>query len=207
MINEVLMPSVLTEQSVEAALPGPPRKKWTRQECLALDATGLFDQQHLELIEGELIVKMGNKRPHVNSLVRLQEWLIVVFGWGVVIPEGPIDVAPEDNPTNEPEPDIVVLKRDISNFTKCNPTPADLHLVVEIADTTLAFDRRTKAPLYARAGISDYWVLDVNRRQLLVHREPTRGGYASVQVYNEAESVSPLAAPQREFKVSDALPG
>jgi Uma2 family endonuclease len=199
------MPTVLTEAPVEAALPGPPRKKWTRQECLALEATGLFDQQHLELIEGELIDKMGKKRPHVNSLVLLHNWLVAVFGGRFVIQEGPIDVAAEDNPTNEPEPDLVVLKRDISNFTESNPTPAGLHLVVEIADTTLAFDRKTKAPLYARAGISEYWVLDVNRRQLLVHHEPTRGVYASVQVYNEGESVSPLAAPQREFPVVDAF--
>src|ERR1700678_623537 len=84
----------------------------------------------------------------------------------------PIDVSPEDNPSNEPEPDIIVLNRDFLNFRSANPSPQDLHLVVEVADTTLNFDLTTKAALYARAGVADYWVLDVNGRRLIVHREP-----------------------------------
>jgi len=77
---------------------------------------------------------------------------------------------------------------------------------VEIADASRNFDLTTKAALYARAGITEYWVLDVPGRRLLVHREPKSGRYASVVVYNEEESVAPLAAPQKQFRVADAFP-
>ena len=87
----------------------PPRKLWTRSEYEGLYSSVLMDRHRLELIEGELIDKMGKNRPHVNSLTLLLGWLIEVFGLRHVNPEAPIDVAPEDNPSNEPEPDLIVL--------------------------------------------------------------------------------------------------
>jgi Uma2 family endonuclease len=80
-----------------------------------------------------------------------------------------------------------------------------LHLVVEVADTTLSFDLTTKAALYARAGIVEYWVLDVPGRRLIVHRHPQLGKYTTILIYSEQESVAPLAAPQAMFKVADAF--
>ena len=159
----------------------------------------------MELVEGELISKMGKKRPHVNALTLVQGWLVQVFGFQFVNAEAPIDVAPEDNPTNEPEPDLIVLKEDLSHFT-ANPRAQDLRLVVEIADTSLNFDLTVKAALYARAGVCEYWVLDVAGRRLLVHRNPRSGAYADITVYDQHESVSPLAAPHASFRVADAFP-
>jgi hypothetical protein len=170
-----------------------------------LEASGLLDQESLELVEGELIGKMGKKRPHVNSFKRLHIWLMQVFGWQLVDVEAPIDVAPEDNPTNEPVPDLIVLRKDPSHLTS-NPRPEDLQLVLEIADSSLSFDTRVKAALYARAGVIEYRVLDVAGRRLLVHRNPRSGLYADVVAYGEHESVSPLAAPQAQFRVADAFP-
>jgi Uma2 family endonuclease len=185
----------------------PRRKRWTRPECVAMDAYGVLDpQQHVELIEGELIDKMGKNRPHVNSVVLIMVWLQQVFGIRFVNPEAPIDVRREDNLINEPEPDLIVLKRELSNFPIGNPQPEDLHLVVEVADSTLEFDLTTKAALYARARIVEYWVLDVNQRRLIVHRDPADGKYGTVTVYRENESVAPLAAPHAEFRPADAFP-
>ena len=79
----------------------------TRVEWAGIEAAVLSDQEHLELIHGQLISKRGKKRPHVNALVTVQAWLVRIFGEQFVNPEAPIDVAPEDNPTNEPEPDLV----------------------------------------------------------------------------------------------------
>jgi Uma2 family endonuclease len=172
-----------------------------------MEATGLWDQQRLELVEGELISKMGKNRPHVNVLTLVFAWLIRVFGEQHVNPEAPIDVAPEDNPTNEPEPDLIVLKRPLRDFPTENPRPDDLQLVVEVSDTTLGFDLTTKAALYSRAGIAEYWVVDVAARRIIVHREPQVGGYQSVAAYNEQETVRPLAALEHEFRVADAFPG
>ena len=148
------MPTIVTE-TPRPSPAEPPRKRWTRQECVALETSGIWAQQHLELIEGELISKMGKKRPHTNVLIVIQAWLVRVFGEQFVNPETPIDVAPEDNPTNEPEPDLIVLSRPSREF-KDNPQPSDLRLVVEISDSTLGFDRTTKARLYARARIIEY---------------------------------------------------
>jgi Uma2 family endonuclease len=87
-----------------------------------------------------------------------------------------------------------------------NPRPEDLRLVVEISDSTVAFDMTTKAALYARAGIVEYWVLDIPARRIIVHRDPREGRYQSVTAYSEQERVSPLAAPEQEFSVKDAFP-
>jgi Uma2 family endonuclease len=200
------MPTALIETLSPPAPLVPPRKLWTRAECAALETAGLLDGQHLELIDGELINRMGKHRPHVNSLTLLMGWLVQVFGVRFVNPESPIDVAPEDNPSNEPQPDIMVLKRDLAQIVSANPRPEDLQLVVEVADTTMNFDLTTKAALYARAGVVEYWVLDIKGRRLIVHREAGRMGYASIVVYGEHESVAPLSAPQSEFRVSAAFP-
>jgi Uma2 family endonuclease len=200
------MPSALIELPVQPVPSGPSRKRWNRAECASLDASGLLDQQHLELVDGELIDKMGKNRPHVNALAVMHAWLLRVFGERFVNQEAPIDVSPEDNPSNEPEPDLIVLNRDFLSFRSANPSPKDLHLVVEVADSTLNFDLTVKAALYARAGIVEYWVLDVSGRRLIVHRHPQSGKYMTILVYNEQENEAPLAAPHATFKAADAFP-
>ncbi len=194
------MPTVLTEA------PSPSeRKRWTRADRAVLEATEVLDQRDRELLEGDLIDRGPKYRPHSNALAWLRLWLQEVFGWKFVSTEVPIDVAPQDNPTSEPEPDIIVLKRAFSTFRTVNPGPPDLHLIVEIADSTLATDLKTKAALYARAGIPDYWVLDVNGRRLMVHREPHFGKYTEIAIYTEQESVAPLAAPHARFAIAYAF--
>jgi hypothetical protein len=100
------MPTVVTEQPYRPVPVDPPRKRWTRAECASFEAAGLWDHQRLELVEGGLISKTGKKRPHVICLSFVYAWLVEVFGKEYVHPEAPIDVTPEDNPTNEPEPDL-----------------------------------------------------------------------------------------------------
>jgi Uma2 family endonuclease len=193
------MPAALLEP-----LESPPRKRWTREECEKLEAMGWFAGQKFELIDGDLINTMGKNSPHVVGMLLMHEWLVSVFGFRRVQQEAPTDVAPQDNRLNEPEPDLVVLRTSRTAFTK-NPQPEDVLLVVEVSDTTLEFDLTKKAQLYARAGIPDYWVLDVNKRRLIVHREPLGGGYTAVLSYRTNERVSPLAAPQSPFLVSAAF--
>jgi Uma2 family endonuclease len=199
------MPALLTERLSPPAVQNPPRKRWTRAECERLEALGIFDQQRVELIEGELIDKMRKNRPHVNTAALLTAWLIQVFGGLRVNAEAPIDVAPEDNPTNQLVPDLVVLTRNYiaSDFQSTTPQPRDLDLVV---DTSLAFDLTVKAALYSRAGIAEYWVLDVPGRRLIAHRDPENGQYGSVTAYNEQEGVAPLAAPNSTSQVRDVFP-
>jgi Uma2 family endonuclease len=184
----------------------PPRKRWTRAECESLEATGLWDSDRLELIEGELIVKMSKKRPHMIVFMSVLEWLTSVFGMKHLNAEGPIDVASEDNPTSEPEPDIAVLAKAGAEYIRSNPPASDIRLAIEVSDSTLAFDLGPKARLYARAGIPEYWVFDIGDRQLIVHRYPQAGGYSAVTAYAEGESVTPLALPASSFPVAVAFP-
>jgi Uma2 family endonuclease len=155
------MPTVVTETPYRPVPMDPRRKKWTRLECPALETLEVFQQQRLELVEGDLISEMGKKRPHTIALTLVWECLVRIFDWKHINTGATIDVAPEDNPTNEPEPDLILLAKASQEYPVHNPQPADLRLVVEIGDSTLGFDLTVKARLYAWAGIDEYWVVDV----------------------------------------------
>ena len=200
------MPVDVTEPITPPASDTAPRKRWTRKECELLDAMGVWNGQRLELIDGELIDKrMPKNPPHILAVILLHEWLAAIFGFLRVRKEDPIDVATADNATSEPEPDLVVLRESARHFPNANPSPQDVELIVEVSESTLFFDLNKKAPIYARAGIPEYWVLDINLRRLIVHREPLDGKYHSVKIYHQDERVSPLAAPGSEFRVAQAF--
>lgn len=196
------MPSALLSPQTTVTLTSPPRKRWTRAELSVIESAGLLQNQKLELIEGELILKMGKNRPHTVSTWHLLKYLVNVFSIEFVQQEAPIDVHPQDVPSSEPEPDLIVLNCPINSILAENPKPSEIRLVCEVSDTSLAFDLRTKANLYSRAGVVEYWVLDVNDTRLIVHREPSPAGFKSVQAYGFDEYVSPLTATKAQVLVS-----
>lgn len=199
------MPVLLSEAPEPMVGEVLPHKTWTRAEVEILESTGLFEGSHFELIEGELINKMGKKRKHVNGVNRTRRILEAIFGADQVNSEAPIDIAPGDNTSNEPEPDVFVLLRN-SEELEFNPEPSDLALVVEVADSSLRLDLKVKTPLYARAGIVEYWVLDVNNRKLHVFRQPENGQYNERIELAETESIAPLAKPGADIRVDQLLP-
>jgi Uma2 family endonuclease len=199
------MPVVLGETPVAALEVYPPRKPWTRDDVEVLEKSGAWDGRHYELVQGELINKMGKHLRHSLATMRVLRALVEIFGWGVVLQEACIDVAPEDHPTSDPEPDVIVLKTDPSKITGREPAAADVTLLVEVSDTTLGFDFSVKASLYARAGIPEYWVLDLNGGRVIVHRDPQRGRYKSIVSYSGDERVSPLTAPEKLISVAELL--
>lgn len=102
----------------------------------------------------------------------------------------------------DPEPDIAVVRGGPRDYPQ-HPTAAEL--VVEVSDTSLGFDTNEKKLLYAKAGIREYWVLDINGRTLLVYRGPQPGDYASSQSLGQADAIAPLAAPNSSVRVTDLL--
>src|SRR6266478_1280110 len=123
------MPVVLGETVYTPPVPqNPPWKRWTREECEAFEQAGLWAGQHFELIEGELINKMGKHLPHTLALKRVVEILRQLFGLDMVLQETSIDVAPEDHSTSEPEPDAIVLKRSPAELRGVEPEAADVAL-------------------------------------------------------------------------------
>lgn len=199
------MPSAIVKPVSPPPLESLPRKKWTRCEIEELMARGWYPGDGYELIDGELIdKKMGKDLPHLLAAKWIQEWLAAIFGSMRVHTESSIVLAGKDGERNEPEPDLTVLRAALHELRR-KPQPEDVLLVVEVAASSLRMDLSTKAGLYARAGIPDYWVLDVNQRRMIVHREPSAGKYASVVAYCEEENVSPLAAPESAFRVAAAF--
>ncbi len=183
--------------SVAAKLPPTPQR-WTREDCARL-----ADSERFELIEGVLIPKVSKNFPHFRAVAWLMERLRALFpGQLRVLQEAPIDVRPEDNPTSDPEPDIVVLATSLDDLGR-RPRAEDLLLVVEVSDSTLELDLSVKCRLYARAAIPEYWVADIKGRRIVVHRDPVGGTYRSVVAYSADEVVAPLAAPRAEIRVGD----
>jgi len=200
------MPTATVEPVITTSPTDHSRKRWNRTEFNALENSGLLAGQHLELIAGELLKKMGKNRPHVNATTRLRVWMERTFGPEHVACEAPIEVAPDDQSLSEPEPDLIALNSSADPFTLTTPLPSEVALLVEVADSSLALDLTIKAQLYARAGVADYWVLDVNNRRLIVHREPEAGSFQSITSYSDQEEVAPLAAPNSLFPVASAFP-
>lgn len=176
----------------------------TRDVIAQLSPIGFLPEKY-ELVEGELVSKMSQGLPHRIAMMALLNWMMQTWGYRFLQDQATIDVAPEDNPTSEPEPDVAALNVPLDSL-QGNPQPDQLELVVEVAASTAAYDLTTKAGLYARAGIAEYWVLDITRRLLHVHRDPAGDGYRTVQAYLPEQSLAPLSKPAATVAVADLLP-
>ena len=169
-----------------------------------MESTGVFVGTRYELIEGELIDKMGKKYPHVFGTFAVARALRVIFGEDFILTEAPINVAAADNSRNEPEPDITVLRRPLPALGG-NPGPTDILLLVEVADSSLGQDLSTKAKLYARAGIPEYWVLDLENRRLYVHRDPAADAYQTLFETGENGEAEPQSRPGHRIAIEALL--
>ncbi|MGC4046030.1 MAG: Uma2 family endonuclease [Armatimonas sp.] len=107
---------------------------------------------------------------------------------------------------SQPQPDILVVNGAPRDYLAQHPQPADVLLLIEVSDSTLQTDRSVKSPLYAEAGISEYWILNLQDRQLEVHRTPLNGIWTSTFVVPSSGTVTPLAAPNATIAIVDLLP-
>jgi Uma2 family endonuclease len=183
--------------------------RWTAKELYKLIDMGFFRDRRVELIEGVLVVMPAPKNFHPLSVSLTQAALQAAFGPGFWVR---VQAALDLSPHSDVDPDLAVVPGNPRDYnTPNNPTTA--LLIVEVSDTTLHLDRTRKASLYARVGISDYWIVNLVDRQLEVHRNPVpdrtqRFGftYADVVILSGTDHVSPLAAPQSQILVADLLP-
>lgn len=182
----------------------PSLKRWTVRDYHRMSDCGILDPtERTELIDGQITVKIAKGTPHVTSLCLLANELQNRFDSTVLIrTQDPILL----DDFSEPEPDLVVARGTILDYSETHPRPEDIYLIVEVADSTLKTDCEIKDKLYARAGISDYWVLDVRNRQLHIFREPTPTGYTRHLIVSEPNRVAPLAFSQSDIALSEILP-
>jgi Uma2 family endonuclease len=134
---------------------------------------------------------------------RLAEALFIACaGQAIVWPQNPIRI----DRWSEPQPDLALLRRRPDFYaTGERPGPADVLLLIEVADSSLAFDRRGKLPLYARAGIAEFWIVDLKRRVLEVHRSPTGDGYADTSTHQPGDQVALALIPEIVVKLEIAF--
>ena len=179
-------------------------RKWTVKEYHKLGEMGFFHpEERVELLSGNIIKMSAKGTAHTSALGRTDRLLQNLFenlAW--VRLQDPI--ALDDN--SEPEPDIAVVRIDPFDYATHHPTPSEVYLIIEVADSSLTFDREIKAKAYARSGITDYWVLNVNERQLHVFREPAVDGYQSELILGENGSISPLQFPAVNIAIQAMLP-
>jgi Uma2 family endonuclease len=187
--------------------PDPQTRRWTRQEFHRLAELGFFDGQRAELLEGEIMVFSPQKAEHFTATDRVATVLRDAFGAGFQIRmQGPIELGPH----SEPEPDVAVVPGRREDYQHQHPRTAVL--IVEVSDTTLASDRTRKASLYARAGLADYWIVNLVDEQLEVYRDPTPDEgqpyghrYATRTVLRAGETIAPRGALQLVVSVADLL--
>ncbi|MBN9120176.1 MAG: Uma2 family endonuclease [Planctomycetes bacterium] len=191
---------------------GPRRWRVTRDEYYRLGELGFFDGKRVELIRGEVIEMSPINIAHANGVGFVTDALTVVFALGYFINVQQPFVVPGAAPGSEPQPDVSVIPGS-RRSTSAHPTQAAL--LVEVADSTLFYDTTTKAELYAEAGVPEYWVLDLNSRQLHVFRDPqplplptdlAATAYRTHAVLDPNDTVSPFAAPAATIRVADLLP-
>ncbi len=189
--------------------PAGTLRRWTRAEYDRLIELGAFQTgERLELIDGFLVVREPQGARHAAAIRRVLAALRRAIGeaWQI---DSQLPIALD--PASEPEPDVSVVPRDYEAYHDAHPSRA--LLVVEVSDTSYRIDREFKASLYARAAVPEYWIIDVARSVVEVHREPrqsetSRYGwcYANVAMLRPPSTITPLLAPRTAIAVGDLLP-
>lgn len=185
------------------------RRRWTRKEFYRLLDLGFFQDQRVQLIAGEILVMAAQGNAHAIAIGLTEDALRLAFGPGYWIR---VQMSLDLRPHSVPDPDLAVVHGTPRTQDPAhNPTTA--LMTVEVSETTLRFDQREKASLYARAQIADYWIINLVDRQLEVHRNPVPDStqkhgysYADLTFLSPTDFVTPLAAPHARIAVADLLP-
>ena len=164
---------------------------------------GIFhEDDRVELLAGEVVAMAPIGPHHAGRVLRLNSLFSQRFGdVALVNVQNPLRL----NDYSEPQPDVALLEPEVDFYTTRHPLPADVYLLVEVADTSAQTDLRLKMPLYARAGVPEVWLMNLNLDVILVHRDPSPEGYRTVQTLRRGERLAPLAFPERELAVDDLL--
>jgi Uma2 family endonuclease len=177
-------------------------RRWTREEYEKIVEAGIFAPgTRAELIDGEIISKAPQKSRHAAAIRASEEALRRAFPTGFdVQTQLPLAL----DPSSEPEPDLSVVLGSWRDYRETHPSSAVL--MVEVVDTSLEYDRDRKGNLYARAGIPEYWIINLPERCVEVYRQPEQGIYRTSRRFLPGETISPLAAPDATIPVESLIP-
>lgn len=178
------------------------RRRFTVDEYLKMVETGILNEDdRVELLDGEIVKMPPPPGPdHNASTAILARLLILGVGSRSVLHPGP---AVRLSKRSAPEPDLVLLRPDPRHYRDRYAEPGDVLLLVQIADSSLRRDRDLKLPLYADAGIQEYWIVNNQNETVEVYLNPSGSAYASVRNFRRGESVSPSAFPDLHIPVDE----
>jgi Uma2 family endonuclease len=193
----------MEEGSAGAITATGKRRRFTVGDYHRMAEAGILGRDdRVELLDGA-VVEMAPIGPlhagHVNRLTALFTGRL--GSRAVVSVRNPVVLSGY----SELQPDLVLLRPRADFYTNAHPQPPDILLIVEVADTTAALDRRVKVPLYAAAGVREVWLLDLPTEGLEVYRDPTAGGYRDARVLARGERLAPQAFPDLTLEVSNLL--
>ncbi|MGH9127922.1 MAG: Uma2 family endonuclease [Acidimicrobiales bacterium] len=164
------------------------RHPFSVEEYHLMEKAGLFvDRPRVELLDGEVLEMASMGTRHGVCLIRIDSLLHLAVGSDAVIT---IQIPLRLDDLSEPEPDAAVLRAPTERYDSASPTAADALLVIEVSDTTLAFDRDVKAVRYGSAGIGECWVIDLEGAEVLVHRGPCPTGYSDLHRARRGETLA-----------------
>lgn len=179
-------------------------KRWSVQDYHRMSEVGMLGaDERTELLDGQITLMAPKGTPHVTALHLLANALLSQLGdRALVRTQDPICLSD----VSEPEPDLAVVRGSILDYAEAHPRPAQIDLIVEVADSTLKQDCEIKDKLYAQAAIADYWVLDLKNRQLHLFQDPSPSGYRRHLILAEPNQAAPLAFPDVTISLSAILP-
>ena len=182
----------------------PLRHRFSVDDYYKMAEAGLFAPgQRLELLDGEIIEMNPIGISHASIVDRLTRLFVRGLGDEVwVRVQNPVRLSD----LTEPEPDITLLRPRADSYSTGHPRPEDVVLVVEVADTTLRWDRSVKRPLYAAAGVPEVWIVDVGGGVVEVATGPGPEDYAAVRQATQGEQLTPVMLPDHAFAVADIVP-
>jgi Uma2 family endonuclease len=179
------------------------RRRFTTAEYHAMAEAGvLAEDERVELITGEIVRMAPIGSRHAGCVRGLNRQLSRLLGYKASIAvQDPVVL----DDTSEPEPDIAVLRFREDDYRNLHPRPADILFLIEVADTSVDYDRNVKIPLYAQAGIPEAWLVRLREMCIEIYRNPAPTGYQEMRTLRSGDPVSPLAFPDLELAVDSIL--
>ena len=179
------------------------KRRFTISEYHQMAEVGILTpSDRVELINGEIIEMSPIGKRHAACVNRLNQLFSQRLGDRILISvQNPILL----NNLSEPQPDIALLQPRSDFYASGHPQPSDIFLIIEVADSSINYDKEVKIPLYSSGGITEVWLIDLNQNLVQIYQQPTPTGYQVIQDFQPENALSPLAFPEINFQVNKII--
>ena len=194
---------ILDRMVVDHVQSSDGRRRFTADEYQLMGDVGIFSpDERLELIDGDILTMPSINPPHAAAVDRATRTLVLATGRNAIVRvQSPVYL----HMFAEPRPDLVLLRPRDDFYASTHPGPQDILLAIEIADSSLRYDRDRKAPLYARAGIAEYWLVDLKGQSVTCYTKPSDGVYDRSVTRQRGHTLTPALLPALTVPVDDLL--